>query len=111
MLAFMFDPRFKSLKVVENYVGCDTCICLIAEYDANLIILLLMTMFKVLNPIVQGCVVEVVGFVAGFCDSTEEDNNIFCVGTSMEESSCAFVVGDLSLFRRLFISLVTVLIP
>jgi hypothetical protein len=22
MFAFMLDPRFKSLKVVENYVGC-----------------------------------------------------------------------------------------
>jgi hypothetical protein len=54
MLALMLDPRFKSLRVVENYVGCGTCIHLTPKYDANVIILLLMTMFKVLNPIVQG---------------------------------------------------------
>jgi hypothetical protein len=36
----MLDPRFKSLKVVENYVGCGTCIRLIVEYDVNVIPLL-----------------------------------------------------------------------
>jgi hypothetical protein len=54
---------------------------------------------------------EVVGFVARFCDSTKEDNNTFCVGTSMEKTSCAFVVGDLSLFMRLSISFVTCVDP
>ncbi len=56
----MFDLRFKSLKVVENYVGCGACICLVVEYDANAVIHLLMTMFEVLNLIVQACAVEVV---------------------------------------------------
>jgi hypothetical protein len=41
-------------------------------------------MFEVLNPTVQACVVKVVGFVAGFSDSIEEDSNIFGVGTFME---------------------------
>jgi hypothetical protein len=68
-------------------------------------------MFEVLNPIVQACVVEVVGFVAGFGDSIEEDNNIFGVGASMEESSHALIVGELSLFKRLSISPTNVLIP
>jgi hypothetical protein len=36
----------------------------------------------------------------------EEDNNIFGVGASIEESSRALVVGELSLFRRLSIVLV-----
>ncbi len=38
----------------------------------------------------------------------EEDNNIFGVGASIEESSCALVVGELSLFRRLFVVLATI---
>jgi hypothetical protein len=88
----MLDPRFQSLRVVENYVGCGACICLVAEYDVNTIISLLMIVFEVLNIIVQACVVEVVGFVAGFGDSIEEYNNIFNVGTSMEKSSCVVVV-------------------
>jgi len=69
MLALMFDLRFKSLKVVENYVGCGACICLVVEYDANAIIHLLMTMFEVLNLIVQACAVEVVWSIIGFGDS------------------------------------------
>jgi len=34
MLPLMLDPRFKSLKVVENYVGHGACICLVVEYFA-----------------------------------------------------------------------------
>jgi hypothetical protein len=64
-------------------------------------------MFEVLNPIVQACAVEVVGFG----DFIEENSNIFGVGTSMEESSCAFVVGELSLFKRLYVSLATCVDP
>jgi hypothetical protein len=52
MLAIMFDPCFKSLKVVENYVGCGACIRLTFEYDANVIIKFLMIIFEILNPIV-----------------------------------------------------------
>jgi hypothetical protein len=51
MPTLMLDPRFKYLKVVENYVGRGACICLATEYDVNAIISLLMTMFEVLNPI------------------------------------------------------------
>jgi len=42
----MFDPRFKSLKVVENYVGRGDYIHLAIECDANVVIHLLMIMFK-----------------------------------------------------------------
>jgi len=111
MLALMLYPRFKFLRVVENYVGCGVCICLVAEYDVNAIILLLMTIFKVLNPTIQACVVKVVRSIARFDNSIKEDNNIFGVGTSMEESPCAFIVRELSLFRRLFVSLITCVDP
>jgi hypothetical protein len=103
----MLDPRFKSLRVVENYVGCGACIHFAIEYDANAVIPLLTIVFEVLNPIVQTCAVEVVGFG----DFIEKDNNIFGVGTSMEESSCAFVVWELSLFMRLSISTITCVDP
>jgi len=55
--------------------------------------------FEVLNPIVQACAIKVVGF-GGF---NEKNNNIFGVGTSMEESSHALIVGELSLFKRLYV--------
>jgi hypothetical protein len=111
MLTLVLDPRFKSLKVVENYVGRGACIWLVTEYDVNVIIPLLMTVFEVLNLIVQTCAIEVVRFVVGFGDSNEKDNNIFGVGASMEESSLALVVGELSLFRRLCVCLVTCVDP
>jgi hypothetical protein len=111
ILALMLDLMFKSLRVVENYVGCGVCICLVAEYDANGVIPLLMIVFELLNLFVQACVVEVVRSVTGFGDSIEKDNNIFSVGASMEETSCALVVVELSLFERLFISLVTCVDP
>jgi hypothetical protein len=68
-------------------------------------------MFEVLNLTVQACAVKVIGSIAGFGDFIEENNNIFGVGASIEESSYAFVVGELSLFRRLFISFVTCVDP
>jgi hypothetical protein len=107
----MLDPRFKSLRVVENYVGRRAYICLVVEYDANVVIFFLITAFEVLNLIVQTCAIEVVRFVASFGDSIEKDNNIFGVGASMEESSLALVVGELSLFRRLSVSFVTCVDP
>jgi hypothetical protein len=89
MLVLMLDPRFRSLKVVENYVGRGACICLVAEYDINAIIPLLMIVFEVLNYIVQACVIKVVGFG----DSIGKNNNIVGVGAYIQESSCALVVG------------------
>ncbi len=107
MLALVLDPRFKSLKVVENYVGHGACIPFVVEQDANVVIPLLMIVFEVLNPIVQACAIEVVGFG----DFNEEDNNIFGVGTCMEKSSHALVVGELSLFKRLYVTFITCVDP
>jgi len=100
MLAVMLDPCFKSLSVVESFVGCGNAICLAIEYDMKEVILLLMTIFHRLNPIVEVIIAP--------CDEPafqieEEDNNMFNVRASMEESSWALVTTKLSLFRRLFI--------
>jgi hypothetical protein len=64
----MFDPRFKSLKVVENYVGCGAYICVVVKYGANAIILLRMIVFEVLNLNVQACAIEAIQFDVGFGD-------------------------------------------
>jgi hypothetical protein len=111
MFALMFDPRFKSLKIVENYVGFGACICFDVEYDANVIILFLMTMFEVLNPTIQTCAIKVIGFIAKSGNFIEEDNNIFGVGACMEESSHMLVFLELSLFKRLFITPTTCVDP
>jgi hypothetical protein len=41
MLALMLDPCFKSLRVVESFVGHDNAIRLATEYDVKKIILFL----------------------------------------------------------------------
>jgi hypothetical protein len=111
MLALMLDPRFKSLRVVENYVGHGACSGLVVKYDVNSVIPFLMTMFDILNPTVQTCAIKIVGSIVRFGDFIEKDNNIFGVGASMEESSCALVIGELSLFKRLFVFLTTCVDP
>jgi hypothetical protein len=70
-----------------------------------------MIVFELLNPIVQACAIEVVGFVYGFGDFNEKDNNIFSMGAFMEESSHALVVGELSLFKRLYVTPITCVDP
>jgi hypothetical protein len=63
-----------------------------------------MMVFEILNLTVQTC-----ASIIARSNDFIEDNNIFGIGAFMEESSCALVVGELSLFRRLF--LLHVLIP
>jgi hypothetical protein len=50
MLAtLMLDPHYKSLWVVENYVGCGDAIHLASKYDMKEVIPFLMTIFERLN--------------------------------------------------------------
>ncbi len=70
------------------------------EFDANVILFLLMLVFEMLNHIIQASVAIVVGFT----DFIEEDHNIFGVGTSMEKFKCAIIIWELSLFKRLSIT-------
>jgi hypothetical protein len=103
MLALTFDPRFNSLWVLENYVGRGNVIHLVIEYDAKVVICLMMIIFDVLNPINQASTTQVDGSYVGVAVIEEKDNNIFCVGASIEESSYALLVGELFLLRRLSI--------
>jgi hypothetical protein len=57
MFTIMFEfPCFKFLWVMENYVGHANCIFLTFKYDENVIIFLLVMVFKIMNIIVQACV-------------------------------------------------------
>lgn len=49
------DPHFKSLWIMENYVGHGEAICFASHYDVKTIMPLLMTCFDQLNPNSQGC--------------------------------------------------------
>ncbi len=56
MLALMLDPHFKSLQVVESFVGYDNVIHLTIEYDVKKVIPLSMIILDQLNPIVEAIV-------------------------------------------------------
>jgi hypothetical protein len=88
-------------------VGRGNVIHLVIEYDAKVVIPLMMIIFYVLNPIIQEFAAQVDGSYVGVAIVEEEDNNILCVGASIEESSCALIVGELFIFMRLFIVLNT----
>jgi hypothetical protein len=103
MFALMLDPCFKFLRVLENYVGWGNVICLATKYDAKVVIPLLMIIFYVLNLTIQAFTTQFDGSYVGAIVVEEEDNNIFGVNVSIEKFSYVFVVGELYLFKRLFI--------
>jgi hypothetical protein len=48
----MLDPRYKSMHLVTTYVGCDNVVVLVVEYDQELLLLLLMEVYKLSMPII-----------------------------------------------------------
>ncbi len=74
------DSCYKSLQVVEIYVGRGNVICLASKYDMKKVIPLLMITFERLNPSIQ---TQVVVSIDGLLVE-EDETNMFGVGASME---------------------------
>ncbi len=70
------------------------------EYDAKIVIPLLMVCFEWLNPIAisASTVATIVNVVV-----EEFEENMFGAEASIEKSSCALVIGEIILFRRHFV--------
>jgi hypothetical protein len=83
MLALMLDLHYKSLQVVENYMGHGNAIAF--KYYMKEVIPLLMTIFERLNPSIQTQVVVLDDGIR--LPIEEDDTNMFGVGASMEEFS------------------------
>ncbi len=49
MLAMTFDPRYKGLGLVINYVGKERALGIAGEYDTVVLFSLLISTYKVLN--------------------------------------------------------------
>jgi hypothetical protein len=92
----MLDPRFKSLQVVENLVGCGNAIQLVSKNDLKPMIPFLMVCFEAVNPIVKAC-------TSTNHNDLEKKGNMFKVGTPFKESSRALVTKESSLFMKLSI--------
>jgi hypothetical protein len=50
MLALMLDPRYKGLRLVINYIGKEWAFQIEGKYDKQVLFLLLVCAYKVLNP-------------------------------------------------------------
>ncbi len=50
MLAFMLDPKCKSMRLMITYLGCEVVATLVADYDEQLLLLLLLEAYKGLLP-------------------------------------------------------------
>ncbi len=79
----MLDLHYKSLQVVENYMGHGNAIAF--KYYMKEVIPLLMTIFERLNPSIQTQVVVLDDGIR--LPIEEDDTNMFGVGASMEEFS------------------------
>jgi hypothetical protein len=53
----MLDPHFKSLWIVQTYVGCGNASHFAIKYDVKEVIPLPMIVFEQLNPIFQAHIV------------------------------------------------------
>jgi len=87
-MAIMLDLRFKSLHIMENLLGHGNAIRLATKYDV-IIVIILMVCFEWMNPTainasIAIATIDVVG--------EEFEENMFDVGASIEESSCALVI-------------------
>jgi hypothetical protein len=98
MMAFMLDPHFKALHVVENLVGHRNVIRLASEYDVKVVVLLLMLCFDWLNLVAGTSAISAIDVAR-----LELEENMFGVGASIEKSSRTLITRELSLFRRLSI--------
>ncbi len=50
MLALMLDPKYKSMCLVTTYLGCEVVAILVANYDKQLLLPLLLEAYKGLLP-------------------------------------------------------------
>jgi hypothetical protein len=50
MLAIMFDPCFKNMKIIWHYVGNSSVGEIVVEYDAKVVYPLLLQVYFYLNP-------------------------------------------------------------
>jgi hypothetical protein len=56
MLALILDPIYKSMWLVITYLGCETIIALVTNYDEQLLLPLPLEVYKVFMPNRIDCV-------------------------------------------------------
>jgi hypothetical protein len=91
MLAIMFDPCFKNMKVIWDFVGDSLAFRIVAEYDVKIVYPLLVQTYLHLN-LVEALVKSFV---------VEDDENFFGQNIFNDDAIMSIVRNELHLFHRL----------
>lgn len=97
----MFDPHFKSLQAMENYVKHEDYIHFAFKWCKHGSPSFIDSFWSV-KPYYQTCAT-----IARFGDFIEKVNSILGVATFMEKSLCALVTREPFLFKTLYVTLAT----
>ncbi len=103
MLALMLDSHFKSLDVVETFVGWEKMIQMVVEYDSKTLLPLLVATFQFLNLNSNG--LTKVAPIDG------DENSIFGAVTSNEVTLHGLLRNKLNLFCHLHVKLEDSMLP
>jgi hypothetical protein len=101
MLAIVLDPHFKSLQIVESYVGLGATIHLAFEYDTKTRIPLLMASFDQLNPTCQDVQLLLMCSILNL----KKKKKVICLVLEhpWRNPLVLLLLGNFYLFKRLFI--------
>jgi hypothetical protein len=100
VLAIMLDPCFKSLQIVENYVGLGATIHLAFKYDTKTRIPLLMASFDQLNPTCQDVQLLLMRSILNL-----KKKKVICLVLEhpWKNPLVLLLLGNFFLFKKLFI--------
>ena len=94
MLSLMLDPRYKGLHVINDYVGHEKAMHIVAEYNQLAFVPLLVNVSWLLNPSLENT-------LAPTLEATTD--SLFGHTSSTEEASEGMLKSELILFRKLFV--------
>jgi hypothetical protein len=91
----MFDPSFKNLQLVQNYIGLDSAVQV--KYGQEILMSLLLIVYKVLTPIVM--------IIHDLTKPNVFELKVFGSLTSTEKIALGFLKVELSLFQNPLVSI------
>jgi len=95
MLSLMLDPRFKTLRIMSSFIGCEQVKAIVEEYDKKSLFLMLLKCYYHLHLLVE--------FARDVVDQrVKEDMNldIFEMEANTSEPTTKLVNRKLLIFKR-----------
>jgi hypothetical protein len=92
MLAIMLNPKYKSMCLVITYLGHEATTTLVVDYDKQLLLLLLLEVYKGLLPNGGDCLEESTSLV--------DSRDLFQQTNTITNTYKDIICQELGLFRR-----------